>query len=98
MLAFIISLVAVGGAGWWLLLKMPAKNISSAAALSSAEIKLRDELIADVRILGGEIGERNIARYPQLNAAADFIQNSFSRARLHSRRDSYEVQDQTCCN
>src|SRR5213076_1269218 len=98
MLAFIISLVAVGGAGWWFLLKMPGKNISSMAALSSAEIKLRDELIADVRILGGEIGERNMARYPQLNAAADFIENSFSRAGLHPRRDSYEVQGQACHN
>jgi len=98
MFVFIISLAAVGGAAWWFLLKTPAKNISSAAALSSAEIKLRDELIADVRILGGEIGERNMARYPQLNAAADFIENSFSRAGLHPRRDSYQVQGQACHN
>src|SRR5438552_1694199 len=98
MLAFIISLVAVGGAGWWFLLKMPGKNISSMAALSSAEIKLRDELIADVRMLGGEIGERNMARYPQLNSAADFIENSFSSAGLHPRRDSYELQGQACHN
>src|SRR5438552_18124052 len=98
MLAFMISLVAVGGAAWWFLLKRPGKNISSMAALSSAEIKLRDELIADVRILGGEIGERNMARYPQLNAAADFIENSFSRAGLHPRRDSYELQGQACHN
>src|SRR5438046_2932881 len=39
---------------WWFGVKMPGKNISSAAPLSSAEIKLRDELIADVRILGAE--------------------------------------------
>src|SRR5438046_5231815 len=98
MFVFIISLVAVGGAGWWFLLKMPGKNISSMAALSSAEIKLRDELIADVRILGGEIGERNMARYPQLNAAADFIENSFSRAWLHPRRDTYELHGRACHN
>ncbi len=77
---------------------MPGKNISSAAPLSSAEIELRDELIADVRILGAEIGERNMARYPQLNAAADFIENSFSRAGLHPRRDTYDLHGRACHN
>jgi len=70
---------------------MPGKNISSAAPLSSAEIKLRDELIADVQTLAGQIGERNMVRYLQLNAAADFIENSFSRAGLQPRRDSYDL-------
>jgi len=74
------------------------KNISNAAPLSSAEIKLRDELIADVRILGAEIGERNMARYSQLNAAADFIENSFSRAGLHPRRDTYDLHGRACHN
>jgi Iap family predicted aminopeptidase len=98
MFVFIISLAAVGGAAWWFLLKMPGKNISSAAALSSVEIELRDELIADVRILGDEIGERNLTRYPQLNAAADFIENSFSRAGLHPRRDTYDLHGRACHN
>ena len=83
---------------WWFGVKMPGKNISIAAPLSSAEIKLRDELIADVRILGAEIGERNMARYPQLNAAADFIENSFSRAGLHPRRDTYDLHGRACHN
>ena len=77
---------------------MPGRNVSNSAALSSAEIELRDELIADVRILGGEIGERNMARYPQLNAAADFIENSFARTGLVPRRDSYELQGLACHN
>ena len=70
---------------------MPGKNVPKAAQLSSAEIELRDELIADVQTLAGQIGERNMARYPQLNAAADFIENSFSRAGLQPRRDTYEL-------
>src|SRR5439155_20830613 len=98
MFGFIISLAAAGIAGWWFLLKMPGKNIANAAELSPAEIELRDELIADVRTLGGEIGERNMWRYAQLNAAADFIENSLSRAGLHPRRDSYELQGQACHN
>ncbi len=77
---------------------MPGKNISNAAPLSSAEIELRGELIADVQTLAGQIGERNMARYPQLNAAADFIENSFSRAGLQPRRDSYDLNGRACHN
>ena len=93
-----VAVIAVFFFLWWFGVKMPKKNISSAAPLSSAEIKLRDELIADVRILGGEIGERNMARYSQLNAAADFIENSFSRAGLHPRRDTYDLHGRACHN
>src|SRR5256886_3007030 len=98
MFVFIISLAAAGTAGWWFLLKMPGKNIANTAELSRAEIDLRDELIADVRTLGDESGERNMWRYAQLNAAADFIENSFLRAGLQPRRDTYQVNDLSCDN
>src|SRR5947208_11112729 len=98
MFVFIISLAAAGAAGWWFLLKMPGKNIANTAELSAAEINLRDELIADVRTLGAEIGERNVPRYPQLKAAADFIESSFLRAGLQPRRDTYQVNDLSCDN
>ena len=77
---------------------MPGRNVSSAALLSTAEIVLRAELVADVQTLAGEIGERNMLRYPQLNAAADFIEGSFSRAGLQPRRDTYEADGQACHN
>jgi Iap family predicted aminopeptidase len=93
-----IAVVVVFALLWWFGVRMPGKNISNGAPLSSAEIKLRDELRADVQMLAGEIGERNMARYPQLNAAADFIENSFSRAGLQPRRDSYDLHGQACHN
>src|SRR5207237_2349689 len=65
-----------------------------AASLSPDEVTLREELRADVQKLAGEIGERNMWRYPQLNAATDFIEASFSRAGLHPRRESYELRGQ----
>jgi Iap family predicted aminopeptidase len=94
----IVAVAAIFFLLWWFGVRMPGKNISSPAPLSVAEIELRDELIADVRVLGGEIGERNMARYPQLNAAADFIENSFSRAGLHPRRDTYDLHGSACHN
>jgi len=77
---------------------MPGKNISKTAPLSPDEVTLREELRADVQKLAGEIGERNMRHYPQLNAAADFIENSFSLAGLHPRRDSYELHGLACHN
>src|SRR5580765_8234408 len=83
---------------WWFGMRMPGRNISTAAPLSAAEIALRAELVVDVQTLAGEIGERNMRRYPQLNAAADFIEESFSRAGLQPRLDTYEVSGRACHN
>ena len=77
---------------------MPGENISRSVPLSPEEITLRDELRADVQTLAGEIGERNMTRYPQLNAAADFIENSFSHAGLVPRRDTYDLHGRACHN
>ena len=83
---------------WWFGMKMPGKNVSKAGPLSPDEVVLREELRANVQKLAGEIGERNMWHYPQLNAAADFIEESFSRAALRTRRDSYEMRGQLCHN
>jgi Zn-dependent M28 family amino/carboxypeptidase len=77
---------------------MPGKNISNAALLTANDVDLRNELKADVEELCNEIGERNMIRYAQLKAAADFIENSFSRAGLQPRRDTYELNGRACHN
>jgi Zn-dependent M28 family amino/carboxypeptidase len=59
---------------------------------------LREELRANVQKLAGEIGERNMWHYAKLNAAADFIEDSFSRIGLRARRDTYEIGGQPCHN
>ena len=81
-----IAVAAILALLWWFGMRMPGKNISKAAPLSPDEVKLREELRADVQKLAGEIGERNMWHYAQLNAAADFIENSLSQAGLHPRR------------
>src|SRR5262249_54789957 len=83
---------------WWFGMRMPGKNVSKAGPLSSDEIALREELRANVQKLAGEIGERNMWHYAQLNAAADFIEDALSRAGLRTRRDSYELRGQPCHN
>jgi peptidase M28-like protein len=83
---------------WWFGMRMPGKNVSKAGPLSPDEVALREELRANVQKLAGEIGERNMWHYAQLNAAAAFIEDSFSRAGLRTRRDSYDMGGQTCHN
>jgi hypothetical protein len=97
-LRVLIAVVAVVALLWWFGMRMPGKNISQAASLSADEVTLREELRADVQKVAGDIGERNMWHYAQLNAAADFIEDSFSRAGLHPRRDSYELRGQACHN
>jgi hypothetical protein len=93
-----IAVVAVLVLLWWFGMRMPGKNVSKAGPLSPDELLLREELRADVQKLAGEIGERNMPHYAQLTAAADFIEDSFSRAGLRTRRDSYEIRGQPCHN
>ena len=70
-----IAVAAVLALLWWLGMRMPGKSIPKAAPLSPDEVELREELRASVQKLAAEIGERNMWHDPQLNAAADFIEN-----------------------
>lgn len=83
---------------WLFMIRMPGTNPPSAAPLSSAEMRLRAELVADVQKLGGDIGERNLSRYSALNDAAAFIEKSFADAGLEPRRDSYQADGKACHN
>jgi hypothetical protein len=93
-----IAVTAVFALLWWFGVRMPGKNISTAAPLSPDEVALREQLRGDVQKLAGDIGERNMWHYLQLNAAADFIEWSFSRAGVRPRRDTYEIRGQPCHN
>src|SRR5882757_6831382 len=94
----LIAVAAVLALLWSFGIRMPGKNITKAAPLSPDEVTLREELRADVQKLAGEIGERNMWHYEQLNAAVDFIEDSFSRDGLRPRRDTYEIRGQACHN
>lgn len=93
-----IAVLAILTLLWWFGMRMPGKNVSKAGPLSPDEVVLREVLRANVQKLAGEIGERNTWHYAELNAAADFIEDSFSRAGLRTRRDTYELGGQPCHN
>jgi hypothetical protein len=93
-----LALFVIIGLVWAFGIRMPGRNISSAAALNQDELALRAELVVDVQKLAGELGERNMNRYPQLLAAADFIEASLAGAGLTPRRVSYELRGRACHN
>ena len=84
---------------WWGMIRMPGRSFRGAPPpLTAEELKLRAELMADVQKLGGEIGERNVKYYAELQAAADFIERSFVAAGYRPRRDGYDARGKFCEN
>ncbi|MFL6514742.1 MAG: M28 family peptidase [Chthoniobacterales bacterium] len=92
------ALAAIALVTWWFMIRMPGQNVRRAAALSDDEVALRTELKADVQTLAGDIGERNLPRYPSLIAAAEYIEKSFTKAGLTPRRDTFELRGRACHN
>ncbi len=81
------------------MIRMPGQSFRGPPPpLAPEEKALRAELVADVQKLGGEIGERNLARYPKLQAAAFYIEDELTKVGWKVRRDEYEVQGRNCAN
>ncbi|MEP6936822.1 MAG: M28 family peptidase [Chthoniobacterales bacterium] len=95
---FSIFLAAVAVA-WWTMIRMPGVSFrATTPPLTDEEVALRRELMADVQRLAGDIGERNVERYAQLKAAADFVESSFLAAGLRTHREGYDVGGKRCDN
>src|SRR2546430_15199943 len=93
-----LALLVIIFFAWAFGMRMPGRNISTAAALDNAEVALRAELLSDVQALAGDIGERNTNRHAQLKAAAGFIEGLLSRAGLTPRRGGCQVPGEGCYN
>lgn len=94
------SIVAVAlVVGWSLMIRMPGESFrASETTLSLDERALKEELIAHVQTLGAAIGERNLSRYSQLQAAAQYIEDKLTQPPWKVRRDEYCVQSKSCHN
>ncbi len=78
---------------------MPGKNFTGPLPqLTAEQIQLKDELVRDVQMLAGQIGERNTMRYEKLNAAADFIEKSLIEASYKVRRQEFIADGKKCYN
>ena len=62
------------------------------------EAFIRSELQLHVETLAVKIGERNFAHYDKLNAAADYIEQSFLQTGLPVQRHTYNIKDKIYYN
>ena len=67
-------------------------------ALTPAEAELADRLRAHVQVVGGDIGDRNLWRYAELNATADYATRVLREAGYDVREQAYEVGGKTVKN
>src|SRR5881397_3946473 len=87
----LIPILVIGTGVWWLMLRMPGKSHSGAAApLTQREVMLRDSLRRDVEKLAGEIGERNLIRYQALMDAGNYLEQGLTGAGYHVEQNKFE--------
>jgi Peptidase family M28 len=75
---------------------VPAAAMTAATRAETAA--LQERLIAHVRTLGAEIGERNVFRPAGLEAAAGYIRDVWAAQGLSVRAEPYEVRGIRCAN
>lgn len=67
----LLLLVAAGAVGWRVMFSMPGESFTGPLPpLDPAATDLSEELRGHIDRLAGEIGDRNLQRYPQLIKAA----------------------------
>jgi hypothetical protein len=75
---------------WWTTIRMPGTSFRGPVAdVSADEYALAKVLERDVRVLAGDIGERNVRHPAALDAAASFIEQHLRDASLQPRRSSF---------
>lgn len=80
-------------------ISMPGRSYTGPLPpLSAQEAELRDRLQAHVAALAGSIGERNMWRYEALQAAADYIHETFAAAGYAVSQQPYTVHGKTVRN
>lgn len=84
---------------WSSMIRMPSDKFRGPLPpLTEAQSALKHELLTHVQQLAGRIGERNLFRYKQLVAAADYIRAVLAGSGYDVRRHRYEVAGSTCEN
>ena len=93
----ILGIVIAGG--WFVMIRMPGESYRGPLSAATDEIRaLERQLRAHVDMLAGEIGERNVFRYPQLVSAAEYIKKTLSESGYEVARQGYDVSGQACEN
>jgi hypothetical protein len=95
----IFAVATAGLVAWWNMFRMPGRSFSGELpSLDADDKKLAAELERDVRVLAGEIGERNLQSYGELQKARDIIAGALNDAGYEVERQGYDMDGRTCEN
>jgi Peptidase family M28 len=93
LVAILACLVIFVGSALFYMTSMPGKSFAGPLPpLSTGEVVLAGNLRKTVTYLAGNIGERNIIAYPQLQATATFIESWFKSLGYEVKSQEYVVQ------
>lgn len=97
---FVLCIVAaLFSIGAMLITNMPGVSYRGALApLTPQQIDLRQRLHTHVNTLAGAIGERNLQRYSSLNAAAQYISDTFASLGYEPAAQAFTVDGKTVKN
>jgi Zn-dependent M28 family amino/carboxypeptidase len=88
----LLPALAIGSGVWMVMLRMPGKSHSGAAApLTQREAMRSDSLRKDVEKLAGEIGERNLVHYQALTDSADYLEQALLEAGYAVERNAIKA-------
>ncbi|NNL43387.1 MAG: M28 family peptidase [Desulfobacterales bacterium] len=81
------------------MIKMPGKSYNDILPpLTEIEKSYRDQLKRDLKILGKDIGERNVFIPTKLNEAATFLETSFEKTGYTPKRQTFKVLGENVSN
>lgn len=82
-----------------LVTRMPGRSFAGALPpMTAAQQLLRERLEHHVTTLAGDIGERNLVRYPALTAAADYVDATFTAYGYEPARQTFAARGYPVCN
>lgn len=97
LLGLLVAAIFMGGLLFFS--RMPGKSYRGPLPpLSKPDLEINSRLQQHVRFLAGETGPRTLWNPSTLQAAADYIEKTFTLAGYQAQRQEYEVYNQTTCN
>jgi len=84
---------------WYLMIYAPGESFQGQPSeFEKPQVTLRDELYEHVDHLSVRIGERNLANYPALQKAANYVQQQLEASGYEVARQEFEVNKLACFN
>ncbi len=96
-LSLLLSILLILSLGAWsTMFRMPKHSYQGVLPpLTAEEMALKKHLQQDVQTLAVDLGSRNYGHYPQLNAAKQFLEDTFTQMGYQPTSQAYKINNLT---